>query len=878
MRTPFLALCCALVTACASDAPPPPQSAPSEPRRPAGPWPAAEAYGGPAQLAFVGPPGIEPSVTRAPVSTGQHGRLTWMEERITLTVPARSGPGTLVVPLSPDTFAVSAEGIALHAARVPDPSGALVLESDPLLLDAGASRTVTLRSVRVASTPPAAAAAAPRGAAILLLATSAARANDLGRQLELLRRMADAQGDAPLVVAGYDERVTEYRVGTGADTGPDVARAILDRDALGATDLAGALAWVSKRAAELDARGVVVVTDGVATARGVDRGEIERALGALPATTRVDVVVPGGAASLSGLRAVVGATRMEGSVVRLHVDGLSHVFPGPPARATEIEVPDDAPAWVRALLGRPAEPEVIDRGLGLERLAALTKDPRPFASSESRAALDPLGGLPAPPADPPAPAPAPSSVAPPKPPGASSAVPPAPASPSGAASPAAGSPTEPPARIPAATIQGIVRRNFGRFRACYQEALRQRPATKGRVLVEFDIAADGTVALARAKQSDVDHPPFVACVVRAVEELSFPAPPGGLATVRYPFVFARADASGPPAPVAGGRPDRPGVIPSGMSLPKAPIPPWSGVAREVEEAALRGDVDGALSAARRARREAPRAALPYWLLGDALAAAGQAEAAARATRSVVDIAPRDGGALRLAALRELGQEEGVARAEGLVLRALSAQPGSVDLVRLAARQRALSGDLEGALHVLDGLLRETSRSLSGSASRELARTDLGIVAAVLVARDPSRATEVARWASDVGVALPEGSVFRVALVAADPSADLDLVVEDWSGARALRARPSLATGGRLVATSSGPGPEAFLGDARRASPSGLFAGLAKSGAAPFAAGSMEILEHDGAGKLTAGARPFVVQNEAAEVLAGRLEAARRLGP
>ena len=76
--------------------------------------------------------------------------------------------------------------------------------------------------------------------------------------------------------------------------------------------------------------------------------------------------------------------------------------------------------------------------------------------------------------------------------------------------------------LPPEVIQRIVRQNFGRFRFCYENALRNNPSLQGRVAVRFVIGRDGAVS----------------CVVRAFYGLSFPQPDeGGIVTVVYPIMF-----------------------------------------------------------------------------------------------------------------------------------------------------------------------------------------------------------------------------------------------------------------------------------------------------------------------------------------------------
>lgn len=141
---------------------------------------------------------------------------------------------------------------------------------------------------------------------------------------------------------------------------------------------------------------------------------------------------------------------------------------------------------------------------------------------------------------------------------------------------------------------------------------------------------------------------------------------------------------------------------------------------------------------------------------------------------------------------------------------------------------------------------------------------------VVVRRDPSRRGELEAWAARAGVTLPERSTFRASALAHETGVDVDLLIEDLTGQRASRAMPSLAAGGALVATTVGAGPEAFLSDERRAYPYELYAVLAKRDGA-FAAGAIDIVEHDGKGNLRLAAMPFVVQAERGRVKVGTLD-------
>jgi hypothetical protein len=101
-----------------------------------------------------------------------------------------------------------------------------------------------------------------------------------------------------------------------------------------------------------------------------------------------------------------------------------------------------------------------------------------------------------------------------------------------------GSYTSVSGRLPPEIIQRIVRLNFGRFRACYENGLRNDPNLMGRVAVRFVIGRDGAVSSVSDGGSDLPDREVVSCVVRAFYGLSFPQPEFGIVTVTYPIVFA----------------------------------------------------------------------------------------------------------------------------------------------------------------------------------------------------------------------------------------------------------------------------------------------------------------------------------------------------
>jgi len=91
--------------------------------------------------------------------------------------------------------------------------------------------------------------------------------------------------------------------------------------------------------------------------------------------------------------------------------------------------------------------------------------------------------------------------------------------------------------IPAEVIQRVVRNNFGRFRNCYMNGLRDNPSLEGRVVTRFTVDRQGMVSSAQDGGSTIQNAAVVSCVVKAFYSLSFPEHDGGIVTVIYPLAL-----------------------------------------------------------------------------------------------------------------------------------------------------------------------------------------------------------------------------------------------------------------------------------------------------------------------------------------------------
>lgn len=94
-------------------------------------------------------------------------------------------------------------------------------------------------------------------------------------------------------------------------------------------------------------------------------------------------------------------------------------------------------------------------------------------------------------------------------------------------------------RLDPEVVKRVVRQNFGRFRLCYEEGLRNNPKLGGgHVTVKFDIDKSGKVRSPSDGGSDLADKNVVACISKAFEALTFPKPESDKTTVVYPLLLS----------------------------------------------------------------------------------------------------------------------------------------------------------------------------------------------------------------------------------------------------------------------------------------------------------------------------------------------------
>jgi len=89
------------------------------------------------------------------------------------------------------------------------------------------------------------------------------------------------------------------------------------------------------------------------------------------------------------------------------------------------------------------------------------------------------------------------------------------------------------------SIWSVVSSRQGRIKYLYEKYLKRNPNLRGKITIEFTIAANGFVSEARILESTINHPELEQELLALVRRLKFdPIPSGNLTTI-FPFVFSK---------------------------------------------------------------------------------------------------------------------------------------------------------------------------------------------------------------------------------------------------------------------------------------------------------------------------------------------------
>ncbi len=450
-------------------------------------------------------------------------------------------------------------------------------------------------------------------------------------------------------------------------------------------------------------------------------------------------------------------------------------------------------------------------------------------------------------------------------------------------------------------IRRVIRRHLNEVRYCYELELIQRPDVRGRVAVKFMIAPTGKVRSAAVVGDNLGSYRMERCLLEAVQRWQFPSvPDGGFAVITYPFLFEpRTDATAEPRRLSATAAARPQAGSTAPRTPAAPresdagnprLPVWlsewkkrppteledylEGRIVRIKRLIDEGEADKALEEARAWIAKAPGEVMALIGLGEAAEATKELRLAARAYGSLVDRFPSRADMRRAAGqrLEKLGAV-GNALAIDTFERAVAQRPDHPSSHRLLAFALLRDDRPEQAF---DALVKGYRHSYPGGrfeGVRDILAQDLGIVAAVWRHRRPEHEKRIGQGLARLGVSAANKASLRMILYWESDASDIDLHVYDKRREHAFYSQRTLSTGGKLLAdVTNGYGPECFAIQGRgRGFPYTLFAHYYSQGPMGHSMGKLQIVAHDGAGRVAFEERPFAVMKNDAQVPLGRLE-------
>ncbi|MCW5837743.1 MAG: AgmX/PglI C-terminal domain-containing protein, partial [Labilithrix sp.] len=418
--------------------------------------------------------------------------------------------------------------------------------------------------------------------------------------------------------------------------------------------------------------------------------------------------------------------------------------------------------------------------------------------------------------------------------------------------------------IAADEVQRVVRGNVPRLRACYAAELARSPSTSGRLAIRFTVEPSGAVRAADLVEAPGGDA-FRGCLSTVAKGLRFPAP--GSSDARFTQTFD----------LVGG--DQ-GVANAPPNVPKAL--PYEGRFKTVMEALQRGDKDVALDEANRWHADQPGDVLSLVALGEAFEAKGDVKSAARAYGSILELFSFRADSRRFAGerLERLADARALALAVDTYGKAAEQRPDHPASHRLYAFALLKKGDHEKAFEAMKkGATRTYPMGRFRGVDRIL-KEDLGLVAAAWIHAQPARAGEIKAKLREAGGVEESGPSLRFVLNWETDANDVDFHIRDGKGGHAYYSQMRLPSGGELYAdVTTGYGPECFtIRGARdqRAYPYTLQAHYYSRGPMGYGMGKLQVLEHDGNGKLSFEERPFVVMIDRAYVDMGTVDKSTKL--
>lgn len=307
---------------------------------------------------------------------------------------------------------------------------------------------------------------------------------------------------------------------------------------------------------------------------------------------------------------------------------------------------------------------------------------------------------------------------------------------------------------------------------------------------------------------------------------------------------------------------------------KDSAPALNGPMAEIKALLAAGKVDEALSKAREWQRKEPGDVLALVALGECLQAKGLKAEAARAYGSIIDLFPSRADLRRFAGSRlEALGASGLGLAVDSFRKAEQQRPDHVSSHRYLALALARQGNYAEAFATLERGLQRPYPSGRFNSYERILRDDLGIIGAAWTAKDPGQKPAIEKRLAALGAQLATEPSLRFVLTWETDANDVDFHITDSKDGHAYYSSPALPSGGELYGdVTTGYGPECFaIPGKARAFPYRLQIHYYSRGPMGYGMGQLEILQHDGLGHLIFEERPYIVMQDGAYVDLGIVE-------
>ncbi|MBT3218758.1 MAG: hypothetical protein HN348_06670 [Proteobacteria bacterium] len=277
-------------------------------------------------------------------------------------------------------------------------------------------------------------------------------------------------------------------------------------------------------------------------------------------------------------------------------------------------------------------------------------------------------------------------------------------------------------------------------------------------------------------------------------------------------------------------------------------------------------VDKALVRALEWRASDPGDVLALVALSEVYVVMGNTKAAAQCIGSLIDLFPSRADLRRMAGERLEQIKGGLPLAEDTFAKAVEQRPDHPSSHRLHAYALVKLGRFEEAFNVIEAGRNRSYPSGRFAGVPRILDEDLGLIAADWRRAEPLRAREIAGKLDQSGIDFATTPTVRFVLNWETDANDVDFHIFDGKKGHAYYSSPQLPSGGELYAdVTTGYGPECFTIENPRAFPYVLQAHYYSRGPMGYGMGKLQVIAHDGQGKLVFEENPFVIMKDSAYI-------------